>query len=35
MEQFAQLLDTAIANADGRDQLTASRIRLVTAVDEA
>jgi signal transduction histidine kinase len=35
MAQFAQLLDTAIANADSRDQLTASRERLVTAADEA
>ena len=31
MAQFAQLLDTAIANADSRDQLMASRARLVTA----
>jgi PAS domain S-box-containing protein len=35
MAQFAELLDTAIANADSRDQLTASRARLVTAGDEA
>ena len=35
MSQFAQLLDTAIANAAGRDLLTASRTRLVTAGDEA
>jgi signal transduction histidine kinase len=35
MAHFAQLLDTAIANADSRDQLTASRARLVTAADEA
>ena len=35
MAQFAELLDTAIANADGRDQLTASRARLLTAADEA
>ena len=35
MSQFAGLLDTAIANADSRDQLTASRARLVTAGDEA
>jgi len=35
MARFAQLLDTAIANADSRDQLTASRARLVTAGDEA
>ena len=35
MTKFAPLLDTAIANADSRDQLTASRARLVTAGDEA
>jgi PAS domain S-box-containing protein len=35
MVKFAQLLDTAIANADSRDQLTASRARLLTAADEA
>jgi signal transduction histidine kinase len=35
MARFAQLLDTAIANADSRDQLTASRARLLTAADEA
>jgi signal transduction histidine kinase len=35
MAQFAELLDTAIANADSRDQLMASRARLVTAGDEA
>jgi GAF domain-containing protein len=35
MAQFAELLDTAIANADSRDQLTASRVRLVTEGDEA
>jgi PAS domain S-box-containing protein len=35
MTKFAGLLDTAIANADSRDQLTASRARLVTAGDEA
>jgi PAS domain S-box-containing protein len=35
MSQFAGLLDTAIANADSRDQLTASRARLLTAGDEA
>jgi PAS domain S-box-containing protein len=35
MTKFAALLDTAIANADSRDQLTASRARLVTAGDEA
>jgi signal transduction histidine kinase len=35
MTQFAQLLDAAIANADSRAQLTASRARLLTAADEA
>jgi PAS domain S-box-containing protein len=35
MVQFAGLLETAIANADSRDQLDASRARLVTAADEA
>jgi signal transduction histidine kinase len=35
MDEFAQLLDTAIANADGREQLTASRVRLLTAADDA
>jgi signal transduction histidine kinase/CHASE3 domain sensor protein len=35
MARFAQLLDTAIANADSRDQLTASRARLVTEGDDA
>jgi signal transduction histidine kinase len=35
MAQFAELLGTAIANADSRDQLMASRARLVTAADEA
>jgi two-component sensor histidine kinase len=35
MAQFAALLDIAIATADSRDQLTASRARLVTAWDEA
>jgi signal transduction histidine kinase len=35
MAKFAQLLDTAIANADSRDQLTASRTRLLTAADDA
>jgi signal transduction histidine kinase len=33
--KFAELLETAIANADSRDQLTASRARLLTAADEA
>ena len=35
MAKFAQMLDTAIANADSRDQLMASRARLLTAGDEA
>jgi signal transduction histidine kinase len=35
MAQFAQLIDTAIANADSRDQLMASRARLLTEADEA
>ena len=35
MAQFAQLLGTAIANADSRDQLTASRARLLEAGDDA
>jgi signal transduction histidine kinase/PAS domain-containing protein len=35
MAQFAGLLETAIANADSRDQLDASRARLVTEADEA
>jgi signal transduction histidine kinase len=35
MAHFAELLDTAIANADSRDQLTASRARLMTEGDEA
>lgn len=35
LEQFAQLLATAIANADSRDQLMASRARLLAAGDEA
>jgi signal transduction histidine kinase len=35
MAQFAGLLETAIANADSRDQLTASRGRLLTAGDDA
>ena len=35
MAQFAQLLDTAIANAENRAELIASRARLVTASDEA
>jgi signal transduction histidine kinase len=35
MARFAELLDTAIANADSRDQLTASRARVLAAGDEA
>jgi signal transduction histidine kinase len=35
LAQFAELLDTAIANADSRDQLTASRARVMTEGDEA
>jgi GAF domain-containing protein len=35
LAQFARLPDTAIANADSRDQLTASRARLVTEALEA
>ncbi len=35
MAKFARLLETAIANAESRDQLTASRARLLTAGDEA
>jgi signal transduction histidine kinase len=33
--QFARLLETAIANADSRDQLIASRARLLATGDEA
>jgi signal transduction histidine kinase len=33
--KFAQLLETAIANADSRDQLMASRERVLSAGDEA
>jgi GAF domain-containing protein len=35
MTRFAELLDSAIANADSRNQLTASRARLVAAGDDA
>ena len=35
MARFAELLDTAIANADSRDQLTASRSRVLAAGDDA
>jgi signal transduction histidine kinase len=34
MAQFGELLDTAIANADVRDQLKASRTRLLTTADD-
>jgi signal transduction histidine kinase len=35
MAQFAELVDTAIANADSRAQLTASRARVLAAGDDA
>jgi signal transduction histidine kinase len=35
LAKFTRLLDTAIANADSRDQLTASRARVLAAADEA
>jgi signal transduction histidine kinase len=35
MARFAGLLETAIANADSRDQLTASRARVLAAGDDA
>ena len=35
LAKFAQLLDTAIANADSRDQLMASRARVIAAADES
>jgi GAF domain-containing protein len=35
LEEFAALLDVAIANADSRAQLTAARARMLTAGDEA
>jgi signal transduction histidine kinase len=35
LAEFANLLDTAIAKADGRDQLRASRARVIAADDEA
>ena len=35
LAEFAELLDAAIANADSRDQLTASRARVLSAGDEA
>jgi GAF domain-containing protein/uncharacterized protein YoaH (UPF0181 family) len=33
--EFAELIDTAIANADSREQLETSRTRVLTAADEA
>jgi signal transduction histidine kinase len=35
LEKFTELVATAIANADGKAELTASRRRIVTASDEA
>ncbi|HEX7144181.1 MAG TPA: GAF domain-containing protein, partial [Gaiellaceae bacterium] len=35
LAQFAELLDTAIANADSRDQLMTSRARVIAAADES
>jgi signal transduction histidine kinase len=35
LERFTELLATAIANADSRTQLTASRARIVAAADDA
>jgi signal transduction histidine kinase len=35
LDEFAALLDTAIANADSRDQLAASRARVLSAADDA
>jgi signal transduction histidine kinase len=35
LEDFTELVATAIANADGRAQLVASRARLLTAADDA
>ena len=35
LAEFAELLDTAIANADSSNQLAASRARLVTEADDA
>ena len=35
LARFADLVDTAIANADSRDQLVASRARVLSAGDEA
>jgi signal transduction histidine kinase len=35
LTQFAELVGTAIANADSRDQLAASRVRVLAAADQA
>jgi signal transduction histidine kinase len=35
LAEFAEMVGTAIANADSRDQLEASRVRVLTAGDEA
>ena len=35
MGDFAELVATAIANADARSELTASRARIVAAADDA
>jgi signal transduction histidine kinase len=35
MKEFTELVATAVANADGRAQLTASRARIVAAADDA
>jgi signal transduction histidine kinase len=35
LAEFAELLDTAIANAHGRDELKASRARVLTSADDA
>src|SRR3954463_13804912 len=35
LESFTELVATAIANADSSDQLAASRVRLLSAGDEA
>ena len=35
VKEFTELVATAVANADGRAQLTASRARIVTAADDA
>ena len=35
LEKFTELVATAIANAEGKSELAASRMRIVTASDEA